>query len=423
MKDFELIEWKGYNKPPYLQQWLTGGDPKKLVSFGDKNLEDVNQQVLGLKDSWDLDNVRAWFLDRIGKLMNEKRSGNTDEYYRTILKLRTILNTNDGTVNSIIKAIKFLYQSEVIHIVPDYPAGLIIEHDGEGTPGLNFNKLLNEIIAAGVSFSTKEIFPFTEVMPFHYLEEFVIDITYDSVDIFSDTVHRNGRVLRDGHTVKGIQLGPLFRNGSVYYDGQITGRTGGYWGPAIGRITSPIYRNSGIMDFLEVWQVYEDVDEWESYSFRNNAVQRNGMVYRCGKNRGFNDLLDFSDVKAVHHDNMPFVENLDIVVGPDYMDDIGRHYRRDGSLYRQGYAYRSSDSIIDSLGMESSGPDFEEAWKARLVRNGMAYRNGVDFHNGHSWQHSSVDVFEGGQRKHHFHDGTYLRDGEALHDGMVLLPL
>ncbi|MDR2785677.1 MAG: hypothetical protein LBB83_07160 [Treponema sp.] len=42
---------------------------------------------------------------------------------------------------------------------------------------------------------------------------------------------------------------------------------------------------------------------------------------------------------------------------------------------------------------------------------------------GHSWQHSSVDVFEGGKRKHHFHDGTYLRDGTAMHDGMVLLPL
>jgi hypothetical protein len=423
MKDFRLIEWKGYNRPPYLQQWLTEGDPKKLVSFGDKNLEDVNQQVLGLKDEWDLDNVRASFLDRIGKLMNEKRSGNTDEYYRTILKLRTILNTNDGTVNSIIKAIKFLYQSEVIHIVPDYPAGLIVEHDGEGTPGLNFNKLLAEIIPAGVSFSTKEIFSFTEEMPFHDLEEFIFDITYVGIDVFSDTVRRNGRVLRDGHTVKSIQLEPLFRNGSVYYNGQITSRTGDYWGPAIGRITAPIYRHSGIMDFLEVNQVYEDADEWESYLFRNNAAQRNGEFHRSGQNRGFNDLLDFSDVKAALQDNMPLAENLEIAVGLDYVDDIGRNYRRDGSQYRQGYAYRSSDSIIDLLGMEGSGPDFEEAWKARLVRNGMAYRDGADFHNGHSWQHSLVDVFEGGKRKHHFHDGTYLRDGTAMHDGMVLLPL
>jgi hypothetical protein len=422
MKDFKLIEWKGYNRPPYLQQRLTEGDPKKLVSFGDKNLEDVNQQVLGLKDEWDLDNVRAWFLDRIGKLMNEKRSGNTDEYYRTILKLRTILNTNDGTVNSIIKAIKFLYQSEVIHIVPDYPAGLIIEHDGEGTPGLNFNKLLNEIIAAGVSFSTKEIFPFTEDMPFHDLEEFIFDITKDDIDVFSDTVLRNGRVLRDGHTIRNVQLELLFRNGAVYRNGTVTSRTGDYWGPAIGRIRAPIYRRSGIMDFLDITQIANETDQWDSNLFRNNAVLRNGSVHRGGQNPHFNDTLDFSDVKSVLQDNMPLNENLGITVRPDIVEDIGRHYRRDGSIYRQGYAYRSSDSIIDLLGMECTGPDFEDAWKARLVRNGMAIRNGAEFRNGHAMK-PLMDVFEVGQYLHHFRDGTYLRNGSVLRNGMVFIPL
>jgi hypothetical protein len=423
MKDFQKIDWKLYNKPPYYQQWLCRDDTLKLATFGDKGLAEVDDQILALKDQWDLDNVKGYALDRIGKLLSEYRNGNTDDHYRILLKLRRILNTNNGSIPSIIKAIKFIYSSEIVHIVPDYPAGMIIEHDGEGTPGLNFNKLLTEIIAAGVSFSTKEIFPFIEEMPIRDLEEFIIDITYDSIDVFADTVLRNGRVLRDGHTVHNIQLEPLFRNGSVYYDGQVTFRTGDYWGPAIGRITTPIMRHSGIMDFLDIAQVYEDVDEWDSYLWRNNAVQRNGAVHRSGQNPHFNDTLDFSNVKSVLQDNMPIADALEIEVHADVVDDIGRKYRRNGKLYRQGYAYRSSDSIVDMLSMASTGPIFEDVWRARLVRNGMVIRNGADFHNGHSWTRSAVDVFNAGQRKHHFHDGVYLRDGAVLHDGMVLLPL
>jgi hypothetical protein len=81
------------------------------------------------------------------------------------LKLRVILNTNDGSVSSIINAVKFMYASEIVHVVLDYPAGLILEHDGEGAPGINFNKLLAEIVPAGVSSSTKELFYFTEELP------------------------------------------------------------------------------------------------------------------------------------------------------------------------------------------------------------------------------------------------------------------
>ena len=155
MKDFQKIDWKQYNRPPYYQQWLCRDDTLKLAAFGDAGLAEVDDQVLKLKDQWDLDNVKGHFLDRIGKLLNESRNGNADDRYRILLKLRRILNTNDGSIPAIIKAIKFIYSSEVVHIVPDFPAGLIVEHDGEGTPGLNFNKILAGIIPAGVSFSTK----------------------------------------------------------------------------------------------------------------------------------------------------------------------------------------------------------------------------------------------------------------------------
>jgi hypothetical protein len=191
MKDFQKIDWKLYNKPPFYQQWLCRDDTLKLATFGDKGLSDLDDQILALKDQWDLENVKGHFLDRIGKLLNEKRNGNTDDYYRIMLKLRRLLNTNDGSIPSIIKAIKFIYSSEVVHIVPDYPAGLIIEHEGEGTLGLNFNKLLAEIIAAGVSFSTKELFYFLDTAKVS--ESHKIKPVRRDIDVYPGGLRYDGR--------------------------------------------------------------------------------------------------------------------------------------------------------------------------------------------------------------------------------------
>lgn len=164
MKDFEKINWAKYNRPPYYQQWMCTDDTLKLAKFGDRGLAEIDGQILLQKDLWDLDNIKGPYLDRIGKLLNEKRNGCSDDFYRKILKLRILLNTNDGTIPSIIKAIKFLYSSEVVHIIPKYPAGLIILHDGEGTEGINFNKILNEVIPAGVGYETRELYRFVEKM-------------------------------------------------------------------------------------------------------------------------------------------------------------------------------------------------------------------------------------------------------------------
>jgi hypothetical protein len=158
MKDFQKTDWNIYNRLPFYQQWLCREDTLNLVSFGDKGLVDVADQILALKDQWVLDNAKGRFLDRVGKLLSEKRNGSADDNYRIMIKLRSLLNTKP----SIIKAIKIIYSSEVVHIVPDYPTGLIINHDREGTPGLNFNKLLAEIVSAEVSYVTKELFAFID---------------------------------------------------------------------------------------------------------------------------------------------------------------------------------------------------------------------------------------------------------------------
>jgi hypothetical protein len=217
VKDFQKIDWKMYNRPPYYQQWLCRDDTLKLATFGDKGLADVDDQALALKDQWDLEKVRGYFLDRLGKLVAESREGNDDELYRILVRLRVLLNTADGTVNNLIKVIKFFYSSEKVQIVPNYPAGLRIIHDGEGPP-INFNKIIKEVIAAGVGYDTREIMDFHEFAEMADRQQIILRTGYSEFMPSFDTLTVR---LRELDFYDGFEVMPVL-DGSWLLDGQKT---------------------------------------------------------------------------------------------------------------------------------------------------------------------------------------------------------
>jgi len=276
MRDFEKIDWKKYNKPPFYQQWMCRDDTLKLTTFGDKGLREIDEHILSLKDQWDLENVECNFLDRIGKILSEPRNGGSDEYYRIILNLRKLLNTNDGSVPDIIKAIKYFYSSEVVHIVPNYPAGLIIEHDGEGTPGLNFNRLLSEVISAGVSFSTKELFNFSD--SFDIYDALQVIVRRNVSEYFNTPTKYNGLIKYDGRTInkrisaRGKYNGVFKYNGDLKYNG-------------IGKLDStievhPTFKYSGgIIDRLTMHSEKEALSDSANMNDQSASVMRKHHFY------------------------------------------------------------------------------------------------------------------------------------------------
>jgi hypothetical protein len=142
------IDWDEYNRPPYFHQWLAKGETLKRANYDDPLLADIDKAMRDMAGQYDLETVRGRPLDRIGKIPAEPRNGNDDDLYRILLRLRIMLNTIKGTVNDVIKVIKFFYGSEVVRIIPDYPAGIAILHDGEG-PNLDFNRVIAALIPAG----------------------------------------------------------------------------------------------------------------------------------------------------------------------------------------------------------------------------------------------------------------------------------
>jgi hypothetical protein len=156
---FDPVDFKVYDKPPYFPQYLSRGETKKLVSFDNAQFEELDRLIDQASDQYDLDKAKGILLDRLGKLVNESREGNDDELYRLLIRLRVLLNTTNGSINDIIKLIKFIFSSETVHIQPNYPAGITILHDGE-SPSVPFNKYISQAVAAGVAYDTRELFGF-----------------------------------------------------------------------------------------------------------------------------------------------------------------------------------------------------------------------------------------------------------------------
>jgi len=188
------VDWDEYNEPPFLPQWLCEGETLELARYDDGLRKEIESQLRKMVEQYDLDKVKGVLLDRIGKILAEPRNGNDDELYRILLHLRKLLNTADGTVNDVIKVIKFFYTSEIVQITANYPAGISILHDGEG-PNVDFNKIMAAVVPAGVAYDTKELFYFTENILMRINEP--VTVRRISQDLFPSGLRHNGRFLCD----------------------------------------------------------------------------------------------------------------------------------------------------------------------------------------------------------------------------------
>jgi hypothetical protein len=325
--------------------------------------------------------------------LSETRNGNTDEYYRILLKLRRLLNTNNGSIPSIIKAIKFFYSSEVVHIVPDYPAGLIIEHDGEGTPGLNFNRLLTEIIPAGVSFSTKEIFIFSD--DFSVTDVLEIIIRRKISDGFRNGLKYNGRGKYDGHTLNTTEVVRPKYDGSYKYDGTMQYK-GKQVLPAESYVIVPFKYHSGIRDVLTANIPQNYVDRARSITRYNGSAKYNGEKNYSGF--GNNSLYDILKVQSIQNvaDNLITTESLVVQANKPLDEHFTTHNRYDGYAKYNGeekyYAAKEAFSI-----------DGEGAGVTDAV--------------------TMAEAFSIGKRFFRRYDGTYKYDGEIIYNGNKLIPV
>lgn len=262
MKDLIKINFENFNKPPYWQQWLCQDDTLKLIKLSDKELNELCDKIIGIKDGFDLKKTSGVFLDRLGKLLDEPRNGNPDDIYRNILELKKLTNSAVPDINNIIRALKFLYDTDDIHMYPAYPAGLRITHSGEGLANIDFQKILARVIPAGVGYETIEIFNFVDEVEGYYDEFLISFIQPELIDRLDDGgVRRNAHVLYSGVDVLPTEVDYLYRDGMVKRDSEVL-YNGFYTKKSSQKVEIPIYRRgAGIVELFNYSLAPEKDDE------------------------------------------------------------------------------------------------------------------------------------------------------------------
>ncbi len=418
----EAIDFSQFNRPKYFPEWLREGETLRLAEYDDGQLAELDANIRRMADQYDLDNASGEELDRIGKLLGEDRNGNDDDAYRVYLRLRTMLNTADGTVEDIIRFVKFFFSSEVVHLVPNYPAGIRILHDGYNDT-MDFNRIIRQIVGAGIGYDTRELFNMTEEFPISDAGD-RMRLSRNSRELFArNAAYRNGRVLRDGKTVLGMQYERLLRSGALWRDG--TYRREGE-GPvaAYGAIATPVLRNSGLRDLLWLGCTRSYADSWQAYVRRTGAVIRDGSECRNGRtDKSMLDALCIGDAGMSASETFPLSDRDGKAAVMDCMDDICHHYARDGSLLRAGTAYRSSSAVTDTHTASCAEAAAAEEWRSAMLRNGTAARDGVEKRFGFSQKQSVQDFMSFGIRRRYRRDGLYQRDGAVRRESGVLVAI
>lgn len=160
------IDFSEYDKPPFLPGWMSKGQTLEVAKTFNSHLDELTIALSQLKGQLDsaVYSKNTALLDRIGALFGLKRNGMDNEMFNLMIEIRKLLNINHSTIPEIVKIMKLYYSNETIHIHPDFPAGITIGHDGTSTEAVDFNFLIAETIGAGISFATREMVGYDEIV-------------------------------------------------------------------------------------------------------------------------------------------------------------------------------------------------------------------------------------------------------------------
>jgi len=126
----QITEYKTFNKPPYLLQQFVDQDIHKLIEMSDRQFNELEAAMIPLFTMVWLDYAEGVQLDVLGIHLNYPRAGMDDLNYRNTLRLVIIISTSGATHETLIEAVRILFNPTFIHYQIIAPAKVFIEQDG-----------------------------------------------------------------------------------------------------------------------------------------------------------------------------------------------------------------------------------------------------------------------------------------------------
>lgn len=118
---------------------------EKLIKVSLRSLQEAEQSLLDLAKQKDLKTVTGIWLDYLGKLVGEFRSGRDDEEYRKAIEIRVAIKTSDGTEDSVYNIIKSFTESEKVTIAEGLFLSGQISFDGNKNVDRSLWQVVEEI--------------------------------------------------------------------------------------------------------------------------------------------------------------------------------------------------------------------------------------------------------------------------------------
>ena len=108
-------------------------DVEKLFTGAINNqFEEIETVLEDLSNLLSIADSTGSQLDLIGALINLPRGARDDTSYKTLLNIKAKALNSFGQPEILIEAVKVLYNATDVQYSNDFPAGVLLEHDGAG---------------------------------------------------------------------------------------------------------------------------------------------------------------------------------------------------------------------------------------------------------------------------------------------------
>lgn len=128
--DYSQTDYSQYDFPPYLLQQFVDTDTQKIGITQNTFFQHLDRTSLDFfRDIW-IDYAEGAQLDIWGIHLGLGRLDRDDETYRKLLKLKAWVAIGGGTPESIITAIRHLYNALIVNYTVPSPGNVLVQHDG-----------------------------------------------------------------------------------------------------------------------------------------------------------------------------------------------------------------------------------------------------------------------------------------------------
>jgi len=175
----KIVDYSQFNTNPWLIEFFKDSNIHDILKTYDRQYNDLETVLYDMLLKLWIDNAEGNQLDILGIHIGLNRNGRNDTDYKYLIKMKIEINTSSGQPEKVISALRFLYDTNDIEFVPQYPAKIGIYVVGQ-TYTLEESMLLLQILPSGVGLILSE----------EYLTEaYEFLVTEDDIQLLTETFY------------------------------------------------------------------------------------------------------------------------------------------------------------------------------------------------------------------------------------------